>query len=149
MLIWPLFRFLGRNLWWFFGKFKKSKRHSEINWPLPWQDWLEPNSIGVSYFLCDWKHEIALPRMRFRGKYWNLLFQLKSTALLEAHGRTSCYFMSGPEIVYFSPTVLQPMSHPLHKCQKFLTILWSTVFDSFECHSTILIRQMVLKCRVK
>ena len=46
-------------------------------------------------------------------------------------------------------TVLQPMSHPLHKCQKFLTILWSTVFDSFECHSTILIRQMVLKSRVK
>ena len=37
LMIWPLFRSLGRNLSifrWFFGKFKKSKRHSEIIWPL-------------------------------------------------------------------------------------------------------------------
>ena len=38
MLIWPLFRFWGRNLsiflLVFLGEFKKSKRHSEINCPL-------------------------------------------------------------------------------------------------------------------
>ena len=36
-MIWPLFRSLGRNLSNFsvlFGKFEKSKRHSEIIWPL-------------------------------------------------------------------------------------------------------------------
>ena len=37
-MIWPLFRFLAeiyqKKLCWFFGKFKTSKRHSEINWPL-------------------------------------------------------------------------------------------------------------------
>ena len=36
-MIWPLFRFLGRNLSYFFivffGKFKTSKGYSEINWP--------------------------------------------------------------------------------------------------------------------
>ena len=37
-MIWPHFRFLGRNLSnffrWVLGKFKTSKIYSEINWPL-------------------------------------------------------------------------------------------------------------------
>ena len=34
LLIWPLLRFQGRKFVGFFGKFKRSKEHSEINWPL-------------------------------------------------------------------------------------------------------------------
>ena len=46
-MIWQLFRYWGRNLsnfsLFFFGKFKSSKRHSEINWPL----------VGIQFLL--WK----------------------------------------------------------------------------------------------
>ena len=42
-MIWPLFRFLGRNLsnffTVFFGKLKISKSHSEIKWPLVVLHW--------------------------------------------------------------------------------------------------------------
>ena len=74
-MIWPLFRCLGRNLsnfWWFFGKFKKSKRHSEIIWPLL-KAW---NSISV-FSLMHEQHNggammklpryFVLPKLTIKG----------------------------------------------------------------------------------
>ena len=50
-MIWPLFRILGRNssnfFVVFFGKFKKSKSHSEINWPLK-EDGCEDYGIALT-----------------------------------------------------------------------------------------------------
>ena len=40
---------------WFFGKFKKSKRHSEINWPLAVHNWCWIFNNAFEYFMT-WTH---------------------------------------------------------------------------------------------
>ena len=68
LMIWPLFRFLGRNLSifsLFFGKFKTSKRLFEINWPISDEQeyihkigfyWITISCILVLFatYICLW-----------------------------------------------------------------------------------------------
>ena len=106
----------------FFGKFKKSKRHSEINWPLLAPQVLESH-LPPCMYSKDPGLKVNFSQNDYKTRLWQKLraMRLRLEGTLGCFGNRSSVFNNSK--VWCSNWKLQKRSLKFHKCHQKI-LLW-------------------------